>query len=223
MNVFQCLSCQHSSFPVTREMVRLKPCTLCASEVKYACQCCINHQKRWAKGQIQSHQDQWTFFSPIKSHELWIRSRRMSELCQPHWETVVQMLVCCLASHSCEVKQRLADVSFMERILVLMSRIPQRDAARGSSCLSAWRQSRAYPSSGCCVWGHPLPSDTHWGTPASCISCYLVLPGSSSFLLLLHSTASNNWKDLVLTALRVWKPQKKNVAFVLYIVPFLPL
>lgn len=116
MNVFQCLSCQHSSFPVTREMVRLKPCTLCASEVKYACQCCINHQKRWAKGQIQSHQDQWTFFSPIKSHELWIRSRRMSELCQPHWETVVQMLVCCLASHSCEVKQRLADVSFMERI-----------------------------------------------------------------------------------------------------------
>lgn len=107
--------------------------------------------------------------------------------------------------------------------LVLMSRIPQRDPARGSSCLSAWRQSRAYPSSGCCVWGHPLPSDTHWGTPASCISCYLVLPGSSSFLLLLHSPASNNWKDLVLTALRVWKPQKKNVAFVLYIVPFFPL
>lgn len=27
----------------------------------------------------------------------------MSELCQPHWETAVQMLVCCLASHSCEV------------------------------------------------------------------------------------------------------------------------
>lgn len=102
-NVFQCLSCQHSSFPVTREMVRLKPRALCASEVKYACQCCINHQRRQAKGQIQSHEDQWNFFSPIISHELWIRSRWKSELCQPHWETAVQKLVCCLASHSCEV------------------------------------------------------------------------------------------------------------------------
>lgn len=143
MSGFQCLSCQHTSFPVTREMVRLKPCALCASEVRYACQCCINHQRRRAKGQIQSHRDQWTSFFPIESQELWIRSQRMSELCQLHWETVVQMLACCSASCNHKVKQRLADVSSTEGILVLASRISQQDPAWGTSCFSAWRQSRS--------------------------------------------------------------------------------
>lgn len=46
---------------------------------------------------------------------------------------------------------RLADVSFMERILVLMSRISQWDPAQGSSCFSAWRRGWAYPTSGCSV------------------------------------------------------------------------
>lgn len=161
MSVFQCLSCQHTSFPVTREMVRLKPCALCASEVRYACQCCINHQRRWAKGQIQSHRDQWTFFFFfIESHELWTRSRWMSELCQPHWETVVQTLACCLASRKRKVKQRLADVSSTEGILMSASRISQRDPARWTSCFSAWRQSRSQPTSHCYVWGHPLPPET---------------------------------------------------------------
>lgn len=97
---------------------------------------------------------------------------------------------------------RLADVSFMERILVLRSRISQWDPAQESSCFSAWRQSWAYPTSGCCVCEGFLFFQTYTEvcTPVSCISWYC--PGSSSFfLLLLHSTASNNWQDSALTPL----------------------
>lgn len=158
MSVFQCLSCQHTSFPVTREMVRLKPCALCASEVRYVCQCCINHQRRWAKGQIQSHRDQWTFVFPIESQEFWIRSWWMSELCQPRWETVVQMLACCLASRNRKVKQSLADVSSMEGILVLESGISQQDPALLVSLHGG--KSRSKPTSCCYLWGYPLPPET---------------------------------------------------------------
>lgn len=201
MSVFQCLSCQHTSFPVTREMVRLKPCALGASEVRYVCQCCINHQRRWAKGQIQSHWDQWTFVFPIESQEFWIRSRWMSELCQPRWETVVQMLACCLASHNCKVKQG---------ILVSKSGISQQDPALLVS-LHGGKAGPNLPAVATCediLFLQKLCA-VHGGTSASCISYHLVLPGNSSYLFLFHSTASNKWQDLALSALQVWKPQKK--------------
>lgn len=130
MNVFHCLSCQHSSFPVTREMVRLKPCALCVSEVKYACQCCINHQRRWAKGQIQSHQDQWTFFSP--SNPMSFGSGPGG--CQTSANPTEKLLSKCWCAVWQATAVRLADVSFMERILVLMSRISHWDSAQGNSC-----------------------------------------------------------------------------------------
>lgn len=59
--------------------MRLKPSALCASEVIYACQRWINHQRRRAERTdtkpLRSMDFFFFFSSPIESHELWIRSQ----------------------------------------------------------------------------------------------------------------------------------------------------
>lgn len=58
--------------------MRLKPSALCASEVIYACQRWINHQRRRAERTDPKplrSMDIFFFLSSIESHELWIRSQ----------------------------------------------------------------------------------------------------------------------------------------------------
>lgn len=148
----------------------------------------------------------------------------MSELCQPHWETVVQMLACCLASRKRKVKQGLADVSSMEGILMLEAGF--HTGTQHGGLLVSLHGGKAGPNLPAIATCEDIlflqkPYTVPRSMLASSVFYHLVLLGKRSYLRLFHSTASKKWQDLALTA--CVKASEGNVAFVLSIVPFLPL
>lgn len=215
MSVFQCLSCQRASFPVTREMVRLKPCALCASEARYACQCCINHQRRQAKGQIQSHPDQRTFRHPSPPP---LNPRSFGS-----------------GPGGCQSSASPTEKLYSKRCRAVWQATAVR-LSRGWQMFAPWRKSWCWragflsgtqhrgllvsllegkaglhlPAIAMCedVLFLQKPYAGQWGTSASCISYHFVRPGNISYLLF-HGTVSNEWQDLALTALPVRKPEQK--------------